>query len=63
MHTIIKNKSEKFKYFPPEIQIIQLDNEISLVLQSDDNLPPTFESSNQINHPEFFDNNNPYKTI
>ncbi len=44
-------------YFPPIIQRIILDNEISLVLASD---PPTFESKNTTYKPEFF-NNQPFK--
>ena len=44
---------EKRKYSTPG-----LDNEISLILASD---PPTYESSNSSNKPEYF-NHDPFKS-
>ena len=45
---------EKKIYDSPQIYEIKLDNEISLVLESD---PPTFESNNLSASSDFFDNN------
>ncbi len=45
-------------YKQPEIKQIQLDNEISLVLQSE--LPPTFEGKNNLETPSYF-NSDPFK--
>lgn len=42
-------------YFQPTIELIKVDNEIALALES---LPPTFESKNE-NTTDFF-NSNPF---
>ena len=49
---------EKRKYSTPLLELIRLDNEISLILASD---PPTYESSNSSNKPEYF-NHDPFKS-
>jgi hypothetical protein len=43
-------------YIRPDVEIIRLDNEISLQLQSE---PPTFETRNMHESPEYF-NNSPF---
>jgi hypothetical protein len=48
---------EKKEYSSPQIIRVKLDNEISLALESD---PPTYESTNNVVAPEYF-NNNPFK--
>jgi len=52
--------TENRKYSTPSIEIIQLDNDISLQLESD---PPTYESSNRINCSLEYFNNNPFSLI
>lgn len=52
----IQNKAKR-TYTVPLIEKIQLDNEISLALQS---TPPTYENVIQKNAPEFL-NNDPFK--
>jgi hypothetical protein len=53
------NKSNNYKreYIAPTVELIQLDNEISLALASD---PPTYETNNKL-APEYF-NNDPFKS-
>ena len=46
--------SNKREYNTPIISQIQLDNEISLAL---DSTPPTYETLNGTNVPEYFNNN------
>lgn len=41
----MNNTEPQKKYISPEIKLIQIDNEISLALQSNEN-PPVFESIN-----------------
>jgi hypothetical protein len=60
---ILKSESKKIVnmkkiYEIPQIKLIKLDNEISLVLSSDPPIGPG-ETMNQV--PEYF-NNNPYPT-
>ena len=50
----------KKKYAAPNIETISLDNEISLILESDSPFGPD-ETNYQINSPDFF-NMNPYKS-
>ena len=52
-----KEETKKRVYISPEIQLITLDNEISLQLASDPPVPPGDEVYNK---PEYF-NNDPYK--
>jgi hypothetical protein len=49
---------EKRRYNAPQLMLVKLDNAISLELESE---PPTFESSNLGNAPDYF-NNDPLKT-
>jgi len=49
---------EKRLYITPQIEQIELDNEISLALASD---PPVFEKINFSAAPEYF-NNNPFSS-
>ena len=57
MKTQIKNTAKRI-YILPQIEQIKLDNEISLVLESD---PPAGPGeSNNLNAPEYF-NNDPFK--
>ena len=51
-------KPTKTVYLPPRIERIKLDNEISLILESD---PPSFEGSNRLNAPEY-SHTDPFKT-
>ncbi|MDD4992656.1 MAG: hypothetical protein PHR83_10520 [Paludibacter sp.] len=53
------NTENKLKgnYCTPKIERIQLDNEISLALES----PPAYELVKNTNMPEYF-NNDPFKT-
>lgn len=51
-------KLDKQTYIAPEVTIIELDNEISLVLASDPPIGPG-EVMNQT--PDFFNSNDPYK--
>jgi hypothetical protein len=44
---------EKLKYRVPVVERINLDNDISLALESN---PPTFESKNGMQVPEYFNN-------
>jgi hypothetical protein len=53
---MMPNNSPKRSYFPPVVEQIKLDNEISLVLESN---PPTYESQNRFTSPENF-NQNPF---
>jgi hypothetical protein len=53
----VQNKKNR-NYIAPVIERVELDNEISLTL---DSTPPTFETSNKKSTPEYF-NNNPLKT-
>lgn len=48
----------KQKYISPLIEIIQLDNEISLALES---TPPTYETLRYNRNTDYF-NNEPFKT-
>ena len=51
-------EAKKRIYISPEIQLIELDNEISLQLASE---PPVPENGEEVfNKPEYF-NNDPYK--
>lgn len=53
------NNTDKRSYMPPVIQRIQLDNEISLALES---APATPGSGDEVyNTPEYF-HNDPFKT-
>jgi len=52
------NKKERINYFPPQIECVKLDSEISLVLESTPPVNP-FEVNN--NAPEHF-NNDPFKS-
>ena len=48
----------KRTYFAPIIELIKLDNEISLILESD---PPYPENENISDSREYFNKNNPLK--
>lgn len=50
--------TEKYTYFTPQIERIELDNEIALQLES---TPPKAPGEAQLLTPEYF-NNNPFKT-
>ena len=53
--TLVKN--QKHAYCAPNIEYIILDNEISLVLESE---PPIFPGEGQLKAPDYF-NSDPYK--
>lgn len=53
-------KTLKNTYFAPEIERIELDNEIALQLEST-NTPPKAPGEAKLNAPEYF-NNDPFKT-
>jgi len=54
----LDNNTDKRSYLPPVVEIIKLDNEISLQLES-----PTADpyEVNNMSSPDYF-NNDPYKT-
>jgi len=54
----MKTTTEKRIYYAPQMERVLLDNEISLVLMSDDSDPGDPSLSNA---PEYF-NNDPFKT-
>lgn len=54
---IQKENIQKMTYSAPSIERIKLDNEISLVLESD---PPVFPGEGFSKTPEYF-NNDPFK--
>ncbi len=54
----IKEDKEKNVYFPPLVERIRLDNEISLALESAPGDPETYST---LSSPDYF-NNDPYKT-
>ena len=58
MHTL-ENKTAKQYYIAPSVVQIKLDNEITLVLESEPPIGPG--ESNNLKAPEYF-NNDPYKT-
>jgi hypothetical protein len=49
--------SYKQEYITPTIEVIQMDNEISLAMES---TPPVYEISKSMNAPEYF-KNDPFK--
>jgi len=55
---ITNTNSEKRFYITPSVDVIKLDNEISLALESD---APVGPGEGKLNAPEYF-NNDPYKT-
>lgn len=50
----IEEKIKKGIYISPKIERIQLDNEISLALES---MPPYGPGESKLSKPEYFDNN------
>ncbi len=50
--------TKKLKYSAPVVECIELDNEISLQLES---TPPPAPGESKLNTPEYF-NNDPFKT-
>jgi len=50
---------EKKEYSSPQIIRVKLDSEISLALESD---PPTYESTNNVVSPNYF-NNDPFRNL
>jgi len=52
--------TEKQNYFPPRINLITLDSEISLVLESTPPEGPGEGGTGYLNAPQYF-NNDPYK--
>ena len=46
---------EKKKYIAPQIELIELDNEISLALESTPPVGPS-ETYNQMSSPDYFNN-------
>jgi len=58
MKTLNISSSDKRTYFPPVLEYIKLDNEISLQLES----PAPGDSGDEVmNSPQYF-NNDPFKT-
>jgi hypothetical protein len=55
-------KNNKQQYSAPEIKAIKLDAEISLAMESENDLPPIYETSNHFDSDTFMDNSI-YKTI
>jgi len=60
MKAQIENRS-KDKYIAPQIEHVELDNEISLVLQSAPSGTPPFGPGETVYAPEYF-KNDPFKT-
>ncbi len=52
-------KQQKQFYIAPQVELIKLDNEISLQLES---TPPPAPGEAKLNTPDYF-NNDPFKTI
>lgn len=59
MKTQYSNSLEKRTYAPPSVELITLDNEISLQLESSPT--PGDHDDEVLNSPNYF-NNDPYKT-
>lgn len=58
MKNEMKKIEEKQTYYPPIIERIKLDNEISLALESDPPFGPGEESFNNVSE---FSNNDPFR--
>ncbi len=60
MKNTIESTLQKRVYCSPQIERIQLDNEISLALES---TPPSFEGSNRLNQGQEYFDNSPLKSF